>query len=335
MMSKLLPASMSTAVVSFFMCSATMLIEASDGSHLWADRFDGDLEDVFELQDRISESVVGAIEPTLLTAEIERARRKPPGSLAAYDLYLQAIPHLYAFRPEENDRAINLLNRAIDKDPNYALAIAHCAWGYEQRLSRGWEPHGDSDAETAIDLANRALMTNSNDPCALALAGFVLIMVSRDYERGLSAVRRADQLNPNVAFVSNIIANAFMFGGEDLDHALSHTELAIRTSPGDPSACFYWTAAAFCHYFSGRDEVAVKSARQSVDIYPDWDTTYWVLIPALTRLGRAKEGATAMEKLRELSPHLTGSLLRKTIPFRDIKMLDIMVDGLIDAGLPE
>jgi adenylate cyclase len=304
------------------------LIEAADGTHLWADRFDGDLEDVFDLQDRITESVIGAIEPTLLTAEIERARRKPPGSLAAYDLYLQALPLLYAFRPEENDRALNLLNQAIGKDPNYALAIAHCAWGYEQRLSRGWEPHGDMDAETAIDLARKALMTSSNDPRALALAGFVLVMVARDYDRGLSAIRRADQLNPNVAFVSCLIANALTFGGEDLDHALTHLELAIRTSPGDPGAYFYWTAAAFCHYFAGRDEVAVESARQSVDMYPDWDTAYWVLIPALTRLGRMDEARSAVEKLHELSPHLTGDILRRTAPFRDGNKLEEIVNGL-------
>jgi tetratricopeptide (TPR) repeat protein len=167
------------------------------------------------------------------------------------------------------------------------------------------------------------------------LAGFVLVMVARDYDRGLSAIRRADQLNPNVAFVSSLIAIALTFSGEDLDHALTHTELAIRTSPGDSGAYFYWTAAAFCHFFAGRDEVAVESARQSVDMYPDWDATYWVLIPALTRLGRMDEARSAVEKLQELSPNLTGDFLRRTLPFRDGNMLKAIVSGLTSAGLPE
>ncbi len=311
------------------------LIETSDGTHLWADRYDGDLEDVFELQDRITESVIGAIEPTIMAAEIERARRQPPESLAAYDLYLQAMPCLYAMRPEDNSKGLGLLHRAIDKDPSYAIALAYCAWGYEQRLTRGWEPFGEKDAETAIDLARRALATHTTDPRALAAAGFVLVMVARDYDRGLSAIRRAEELNPNIAFVSMHIGVALLFGGEGLDRALAHLEHAIRVSPGDPGAFIYWAMAANCHYFAGRDEIAVELARRSADIYPDWDSTYWVLVPALARLGRMEEARTALAKLRELSPHNTGSLLRRILPYRDVDMLETMVNGLTDAGLPE
>jgi len=310
------------------------LIEASGGTHLWADRYEGDLADVFDLQDRITESVVGAIEPTLMTAEVERARRQPPESLAAYDLYLQALPCLYAMRPKENSRGLSLLHQAIDKDPNYAIAAAYCAWGYEQRLSRGWQPYGDKEAETAIELAGRALATKNDDPHVLGAAGFVLTVVARDYDRGLSAIRRAEELNPNVAFVSMFIGVALLFAGEGLDRALAHLEHAIRVSPGDPGAYTFWAMAALCHFFAGRDEMAVQMARRSVDIYPDWDSTYWVLVPALARLGRMEEARNALENLRMLSPHITGSLLRRTLPFRDTNMLETMVNGLIEAGLP-
>jgi adenylate cyclase len=311
------------------------LIEASNGTHLWADRFDGDLADVFELQDRITASVIGAIEPTLVFAEIERARRLPPESLAAYDLYLQALPYLYAFRPEDNGKALDLLYQAIDRDPGYGLALAYCAWGYEQRLTRGWEPYSDNDADAGIQLARRALATKTNDPRALAAAGFVLVMVGRDYDSGLSAIRRAEELNPNVAFVSMHIGVALLFAGEGIDRALALLDHAIRVSPGDPGGFIARAMAAFCHFHAGRDEVAIEQARRAIDIYPDWDTTYWVLVAALARLGRMKEARAALEKLRKLSPHITGSLLRRTLPYRDNTMLEELVNGLIAAGLPD
>jgi TolB-like protein len=114
------------------------LIDAESGMHLWANRFDGDLEDIFELQDKVTESVVGAIEPSLRMAEIERSKRKPPGDMDAYDLYLRALPELNAMRPERNKLALDYLHRAIELDPNYALALAHLAWAYEERLTRAW-----------------------------------------------------------------------------------------------------------------------------------------------------------------------------------------------------
>ena len=129
------------------------LIDAESGTHLWADRFDGDLEDIFELQDKITESVVGAIEPSLLRAEIERAQRKPPQDINAYDLYLRALPQLHAMRPEQNRQALDLLHRAVELDPDYALALAFLAWAYEERLTRGWEAYGDDDKGAAIALA--------------------------------------------------------------------------------------------------------------------------------------------------------------------------------------
>ncbi len=109
------------------------LIEADTGTHVWADRFDGDLDDVFALQDKITESVVGAIEPSLRRAEIERSKRKPPESMGAYDLYLKALPHIYAMRPDDNEQALGLLHKAIELDPNYAPALTYLAWAYEQQ----------------------------------------------------------------------------------------------------------------------------------------------------------------------------------------------------------
>ena len=129
------------------------LIEADTGTHMWANRFDGDLDDVFALQDKITESVVGAIEPSLLMAEIERSKRKPPDDIGAYDLYLRALPCLYAMRPDDNEQALNMLHKAVELDPNYARGLAFLAWGYEQRLVRDWGAYGEDDGGTAVALA--------------------------------------------------------------------------------------------------------------------------------------------------------------------------------------
>jgi adenylate cyclase len=152
------------------------LIDAATGAHLWADRFDGSLEDVFDLQDRITANVVGAIEPTLRKAEIERARRKPVENLDAYDLYLRALPHVYAALPDENLVGLDLLNKAIDLAPTYAPALAHAAWCLTQRVTRGWPSAGADDVATATGLARRAAAAGGDDAVALVLAGFVLVM---------------------------------------------------------------------------------------------------------------------------------------------------------------
>src|SRR5438552_14265796 len=153
------------------------LIDAATGAHLWADKFDGGVEDVFDLQDKITASVVGAIEPTLRKVEIERARRRPVENLDAYDLYLRALPHVYAFRPDENLKALELLNSAIALEPTNAHALAYAAWCLEQRLVRGWATVGKDDARIAISLAQRALAADSDDAMVVTCAGFVLVMV--------------------------------------------------------------------------------------------------------------------------------------------------------------
>ena len=310
------------------------LIEADTGTHLWADKYDGDLEDVFALQDRITESVVGAIEPSLRQAEIARSKRKPPKDIGAYDLYLQALPHLFAIRPEPNELALNLLHRAIELDPNYALALAYLAWGYEERLTRAWGAYGDDDAGTAIALAHRAIAADRNDAIVLVLAGFVLVMIARDYNEGLEAVNRARELNPNIAFVTFLVGAVQNVCGNPED-GLACIEHAIRVSPGDPGAFFFYTAAAMAHLMCGRPTEACDLATKSARMYAGWDTTYRILAPALVQLGRMDEARSTVAKLLELAPAMTISGLRERWPIRDKETLNAILDGLRIAGLPE
>ena len=310
------------------------LIDAESGTHIWADKFDGDLADVFEFQDKITESVVGAIEPSLLLAEIERSNRKLPDDLGAYDLYLKALPNLYAMRPDQNKLALDLLHQAIDLDPNYAPALAFLAWGYEQRLVRDWGAHGEDDSGTAIALAHRAIAADRNDAHVMVTAGFVLLMVARDYERGLQAVDRAKELNPNIAFVSMLIGVSQTFAG-DPEEALIHFDNAIRVSPGDPGAFFFYALAGLSHLFCGRPAEAHELARKAARMYSDWDSTYWALIPALVQLGRTDEARSNLPKFLELSPNATVTRLGELLPVRNPDYLNLILDGMAKAGLPE
>lgn len=310
------------------------LIDAESGVHLWADKYDGDIEDVFALQDSITESVVGAIEPSLRLAEIARSKRKLPRDIGAYDLYLQALPHLYAIRPGPNAQALDLLHQAIELDPDYAPALAYLAWGYEERVTRAWGDYRSDDAGVAVALARRAIDADWNDVLVLVVAGFVLVMIARDYDQGMEAVNRAREINPNIAFVSFLVGAALNICGNP-EEGLACIEDAIRVSPGDPGAFFFYTSAAMSHLMCGRPAEACDLATKSARMYKGWDTTYRILAPALVQLDRIEEARAAVAKLLELSPSMTVSRLRALWPIRNPETLNMILHGLGRAGLPE
>jgi TolB-like protein/class 3 adenylate cyclase/Flp pilus assembly protein TadD len=310
------------------------LIDALSGSHLWADKFDGAIEDVFDLQDKITESVVGAIEPTIRKAEIERARRKPAENLNAYDHYLRALPLVYAFRPEENLAGLGLLIKALDFDPTFAPALANAAWCLEQRLTRGWAPFGQDDAALAVSLARRAIASGGNDATALVMSGFVLIMVGRDYDVGLDAVHRALDLNPGSGVVALFSGYSLVFAGDPED-ALAQAKRAIALNPLDPGLFLYLGLIGFAHLLSGRPEQAIEFGRRSTGLYPDWDSTYWVMVAACAQLDRMDDARRALVKLLSLSPGLTVSAMQRALPFRDPASLGMLLEGFRKAGMPE
>ena len=289
---------------------------------------------MFELQDRITESVVGAIEPSLRLAEIARSKRKQPSDFGAYDLYLQALPHLYAIRPEPNLKALELLHRAVELDADYPPALAYLAWAYEERVTRNWGDYGDDDRGTAIKLARRALAADRDDVSVLVVAGFVLVMLARDFTQGLEAINRARELNTNIAFVNFLVGASLNICGEP-ETGLQYIEAAIRVSPGDPGAFFFYTGAAMSHLMCGRPQQACDLATRSARMYADWDTTYRILAPALVQLGRMQEARAAVAKLLELSPQVSVSRLRANWPIRDADTLESILSGLSSAGLPE
>ena len=237
-------------------------------------------------------------------------------------------------RPEDNTEALRLLKQAMSLDPGFASALGYAAWCYEQRVARGWPTVRDDDVDNGVKLARAAIGTGSDDANAIAAAGFALLMLGRDYDTGLAAVRRALDLNRNSAFVLTLAGWANNFAG-DLDEALTSFRRAQSLSPADPGAFLFVTGAALAHLLSGRPVEAAELAAQSAATYADWDTTYWVLAPAHAQLDQIDKARAAIAKGTALTPGTTVSRYRTLIPFRDERRLAVVLDGLRKAGLPE
>jgi tetratricopeptide (TPR) repeat protein len=310
------------------------LIDATTGGHLWGERFDGELADIFDLQDRITEKVVGAIEPEMRRAEIERARRKRPDSMEAYDHFLRGLPHVYAMRPEDNAQALELFLDTMKLDPHFIPAVAYAAWCYEQRVGRGWTAATHDDAAEAARLARRVLSSDTDDENAVAIAGFALLRLGREYDTAIHALRRATELNPNNAFVLMNSGWGQIFAG-DLDRGLTHLERARELSPSDPTAFYVLTGLAMGHALQGRFEEAVALGDASVALYGDWDATYSVLVFANAKLGRLDAARAALSRLLGFLPGLTVSSYGELAKFRDPARLALVQEGLRLAGLPE
>lgn len=310
------------------------LINAETASHLWADKFDGRLEDVFDLQDQITASVVAAIEPTVRKAEIERARSKHPENMDAYDLLLQALPYLYQVHPESNLKALDFLMQAIDLDPEYAPALAHASWGLVQRLTRPWPAFSEDDRGLCIPLAHRALAAGSDDAQTVVLGGFVLTMLREDYLTGLDAVRRAATLNPGSGFVNAMAGCALIFGDDPIA-GLKLLDKAMLLGPKDPSFFSHLTVAAFAHLACERPEQGLEFALRSVALNSKWDSTYVVLIAAHTLLDQHEDAKSAAGKLLAMHPEASASRYDRVLPVRNEAFRTMIIESLKRAGVPD
>jgi adenylate cyclase len=260
------------------------LIDAQSGAHLWADRFDGSLEDVFELQDKVASSVAGIIEPALQAAEIRRASERPTGDLTAYDLYLRALPDHHAFEQDRIIRALDQLDRAIERDPRFGAALALAAW-YRQQLDVGaWIEDREGNRREGLDLAQRALQTARDDPAVLAAVAHVLGYFGEDIYTALALVDRSLALNPNFArgwYWSGVLR--YMAGQPDL--ALEHFDNFLRLSPRDRLQ-WYMTGIGIALFFSRRVEEAAAALLTSLQELPTFAATYRFLAACYAHTGR-------------------------------------------------
>jgi adenylate cyclase len=307
------------------------LIDTANARHAWAERYDRALDDIFALQDELTISVIGAIEPTLRQAEIERARRKRPDSLDAYDLYLRALPFAYTSMPEDAEKALPLLERAIAIEPDYAVAHAIIAWCHEQRYLRG----GLDEQDKAIALHPRlAIASGGDDAMALAFAGLVVgFLDPRDYECALDAFGRSLSLSPSSALALVLSAATRAWRGESAI-AIEQAELALRLSPFDPLRNTGYMAIAIAHFVAGRFEESAAAANRSVQANPRFSPPYWMRTAALARLGRVDEAEAVAQQLRKVQPQFTISSITSA-PFANREILDALGDALRRVGLPE
>ncbi len=306
------------------------LINAETAAHVWADRYDGTLDDIFTLQDEMTMSVVGAVEPTLRRAEVERARRKRPENLDAYDLYLRALPFTSAAMPQNADKALNLLQEAIRLQPDYAVAHGSIAWCHEQRYLRGGLDAGTREA--ACHHAHAAIEAGGDDAMALAMGGFVLGAMERNYETALEAIDRSLALSPSfaLAFGFSSIIRAWL--GDDVT-SIEHGRMGIRLSPYDPLIYLPYVGLAYAHFFSGNFVEAASAARRASAANPRFSVPCYLHAAALVRLERSEDATSMAKVLLQLQPGFTvAGLVSGNITTSE--RMDLLAGALRDAGLP-
>jgi TolB-like protein/class 3 adenylate cyclase/Flp pilus assembly protein TadD len=280
------------------------LIEASTGAHLWAEKFDGALEDVFELQDAVTERVVGAIEPSIKQAEINRARTKPTSNLDAYDYYLRAFQQTLPYTREGSDAALDYIRQAIALDPGYALAKAFLSVIYVTRWVQGWGAPGDPEKGLAV--AREAIVQGSDDPSVLRWAGHTLGFWG-DHDRSIALLEKAARLNVNGSQILASLGWVKVYACTDTERAIAHFERSIRLSPRDPEMASTLTGIAFAHLIAGHNEQALAFAQQSIDDWPQYTSGHRAKITALIFLNREQEARTAAEILLTYDPQFTIS----------------------------
>jgi adenylate cyclase len=308
------------------------LIDATNGAHLWADRFDGLLEDVFELQDKVAISVAGVIEPTLRQTEIERARRKRPDSLDAYDLYLRALPCAVAAMPEDADRALLLLDKAIELEPDFAAAHAMIAFCHEQRYLRGGMQEETRNA--ALRHARQAIAAGGDDAMALATAGFVIAVAGRDFETAITAFERSFALSSLSALSLSFSSIVRAWKGDDAI-AVEQANRALLLSPVDPWIYMPYIGLAYAHFAARRFEETVAAASLATQSNPRFSVPQILHAAALGCLDRSEDAKTVVQRLLELQPDLTVATAVLSARYVDPKKIAALENALRRAGLPE
>jgi adenylate cyclase len=311
------------------------LVDASTGAHLWADRFDGSLEDVFELQDHVTASVVGAIAPKLEQAEIERAKRKPTESMAAYDYYLRGMPNLYQRTRESIDEALRMFYRAIELDPDFASAHGMATRCYCTRKASNWMTDREQEIAETARLARRAVALGRDDAAALANGGFSLAYVVGEFDDGAAFIDRALALNPNLA-VGWLCSGAVRIWLGEPDLAIEHLARAMRLSPLDPLIAMMQSETAYAHFFAGRYNEAASWAGMALRDRPDNVNALRTAAASHALAGRLEQAQKALARLRQLDPVLRISNVRDSHgPYQRPEDLTRIEEGLRKAGLPE
>ena len=306
------------------------LVDTATGAHVWAERYDRRLEDIFALQDEITLSVVGAIEPSLRDAEIERVKRKRPDSLDAYDLVLRAIPHVYVAMPEEAAKALPQLERALALEPSYAGAHGLLAWCHEILFVRAGLKEENRIA--AIRHARAAITHGRDDATALALGAFSIGMVEHDRVTAIEAFERALALSPSSAFTLFLGCIVLAYAGE-AERAIDWAKRALRVSPIDRLAYAAQHIIGIAHFQRGRYEEAANDARRAIQSNPSFSVSHCLLAAALAKLGRTEDAKAAATQVLALQPSFSSSETCAALGIVPV-LAKPLAEAWREAGLP-
>jgi TolB-like protein len=305
------------------------LIEAATGTHLWSERYDRDIADTFAVQDEITESVVGAIEPELLQIERQRAARKTKETMDAWDHYMRAMWRFYQFNPEDHAQVEPLIRRAIELDPTYALGHAGLARLYTQRILFEWSENIDAERQAGLAAARRAVELDDKDPHAHYVLAW-LSLLNQDHEGAIAAAQWAIDLTPNFALGYFVLGTARLFLGR-FEPAADPFQRAMRLSPHEPLTFFFCNYFALVQYHQGHYAEAAKIARTGIGLRPT-HMLYRTLAACYGQLGQAAEGRTALAEMRRLMPKHAEKLWKVTLPYADPAHRAEFLEGLRKAG---
>ncbi|VIO75653.1 Transcriptional regulator HilA [Bradyrhizobium ivorense] len=314
---------------------AGQLIDADTGVHLWADHFEGPIEDMFDLQDNLASSVVGAIAPKLQREAIKRARRKPTESLDAYDHYLRGLTKARWSDNAANSEALRLFTKAIELDRSLACAYGMAAWCYVRRKANGWiDDHARERAE-ATRLARKAVDLGADDPAALYVGAYALAFIAEEFDDAAAFIDRALAINPNFAQAWGTSAWLRVWRGEP-DLVFEHAAHAMRLNPLDPSTQHEAHGAmAYAHFLAGRHDAAASCAENALRDHPAYLLSLCVFAAGSALAGRLGPARGAVLQARQCNPNLRAATLRELTPFRRTEDFATFANALRDAGLPE
>ncbi|MFL6582209.1 MAG: adenylate/guanylate cyclase domain-containing protein [Burkholderiales bacterium] len=308
------------------------LIDTSTGVHVWADRVDGTLEDTFDLQDRITERVAGALQPSIRLAEIERARRKRPQELGAYDYTMRAMPYVWVLEKDASAQALVLLKEALAIDPEYPVALSLAGWCHAQRLVYNWTEDLEVSRREALRDAERAAEYAGDDPLVLAVLGAVHTIL-RNMGTARVMLERAVALDPNAAWAWSRLGWIENYS-DHAGRAIEHFERALRLSPLDPMNFNNYVGIGSAHEIAERYDEAVAQYRRALQERPHARWILRNLVSSLSGAGRIEEAREEYRQLSQEYPGLTAAKFRSAMVFSPA-VLDRMIAHLKDVGLPD
>jgi adenylate cyclase len=308
------------------------LIETEGGAHVWSSRYDGAIEDFFDLEDRITEQVAGALQPSIRIAEIERSRRKRPQDLGSYDFTMRAMPHVWALEKDESAKALELLEKALAIDPDYPLALSLAGWCHAQRSVYNWADDLVGSQAMARSLAERAAEMSGDDPIILAVLGAVHTFV---HNHGTARVllERAVALDPNAAWAWSRLGWLENYSDQP-ERAIANFERALRLSPIDPMNFNNYVGIGSAHEIAEDYNEAAAFYRRALEERPNASWIYRNLPGVLSSAGRVEEANRAFADLMRNYPDLTVSKFKQAMVF-SAPVLDRMAENLRKLGLPE